>query len=257
MERGRLDELLTEQGRSMSGLVSGASQLGGFDGVDYLIYGRITQLSLEAQNSFIIMECKARFGLDVRVVDVHSGEIRLSESIQARDTLSIADSQSDPCRGVSVSALEKLTTDSARQIAQKMTIELFPPKVARVNLPEVYLNYGQDLFVGGDLLVVSQLGEGFLDPDTGEVIGQEETVIGLLEVVDVRPKFSIAMMIYQAGDVSIGDVARILSPGESKNLNKQISSCRKAERNRDKYCTKGGSKCAKYSERARNACDLL
>jgi len=51
MERGRLDQLLAEQGMGADGLVNGSGQMGGFDGVDYLIYGRVTQLGLEAKKS--------------------------------------------------------------------------------------------------------------------------------------------------------------------------------------------------------------
>ena len=80
MERGRLDQLLAEQGMSAGGIVGGSGQIGGFDGVDYLIYGRVTQLGLEAKNLFIMSACEAKLGIDIRVVDVRTGEIRLSET---------------------------------------------------------------------------------------------------------------------------------------------------------------------------------
>ena len=47
MERSRLDTLLAEQGLSMGGITEGIDSLGGFSGVDYLLYGRLTHAGLE------------------------------------------------------------------------------------------------------------------------------------------------------------------------------------------------------------------
>ena len=56
IERGRLDQLLAEQNLSIQGLVDGgASDFGGFGGVDYLLYGRVTQLGLESKNLLIML----------------------------------------------------------------------------------------------------------------------------------------------------------------------------------------------------------
>jgi len=215
MERGRLDQLLAEQGMSAGGIVGGSGQIGGFDGVDYLIYGRVTQLGLEAKNLFIMSACEAKLGIDIRVVDVRTGEIRLSETLQQDDQVNTSDSESDPCRGVGISAYDNLTASTARLLAEKLTQSLFPVKLAKVSTNEVYLNYGETFLNQGEILKVVSLGGGFEDPDTGEIIGAEEELRAVIRVTQLRPKYSIAEIMLQSGELSVGDVANRCQ----KNLN--------------------------------------
>lgn len=256
MERGRLDQLLAEQGMGANGLVDGPGQIGGFDGVDYLIYGRVTQLGLEAQNLFIMSACEAKLGLDIRVVDVRTGEIRLSETLQQDDQVNTSDTQSDPCRGIGISAFDNLTASTARELAEKLTQNLFPVKLAKVSSDEVYLNYGEGFLDNGEVLKVVSLGEGFEDPDTGEIIGAEEELRAVVRVTKLRPKFSIAKIVLQSGSLSVGDVANRLSKKAQKSADKMISSCKKAMSSMEKACKKDGSKCDKATEKKVAACTL-
>ena len=257
IERGRLDELLEEQNLSIQGLVDGGStSLGGFGGVDYLLYGRITQLGLEAENRIILSECEAKFGLDIRVVDVASAEIRLSENLTMKDGVNTSDVESNPCRGIGISAFDNLTAKTARKIATSITQTLFPVKVARVSGKSVYFNYGEDFLKKGDVLKVVTLGEGFLDPDTGEVLGADEELIGVIKVSETKARFSIAKVLMQNASLSVGDVANKLAKAERKKLDKKISSCKKAQKSENKACKKEGSKCDKAVVKREKACSL-
>ncbi len=257
MERGRLDQLLTEQNMSMEGLVGGGVQsLGGFGGVDYLIYGRVTQLGLEAKNLLIMSECRAKLGLDVRVVDVTTGEIRLSENITKEDGVNTSDSESNPCRGVGIEAFDTLSASASRGLAESLTQNLFPVKIAKSSDDEVYLNYGEGFLKKDEILKVVTLGEGFVDPDTGEVLGAEEELIGLVKVYSLKPSFSKARIIMQNAPISAGDVANRLTKGEQKNMSKFIKNCQKAQKNEAKRCKKEGSKCDAAVEKREQACTL-
>ena len=229
MERGRLDQLLAEQGMSAGGIVGGSGQIGGFDGVDYLIYGRVTQLGLEAKNLFIMSACEAKLGIDIRVVDVRTGEIRLSETLQQDDQVNTSDSESDPCRGVGISAYDNLTASTARLLAEKLTQSLFPVKLAKVSTNEVYLNYGETFLNQGEILKVVSLGGGFEDPDTGEIIGAEEELRAVIRVTQLRPKYSIAEIMLQSGELSVGDVANRMSKKSQQSASKIVKSCNSAE----------------------------
>ena len=255
-ERGRLDQLLKEQGMAAAGLVGGSGQIGGFEGVDYLIYGRVTQLGLESQNLLIMSACEAKLGIDIRVVDVKTGEIRLSETLQQDDQVNTADSNSDPCRGITISAFDNLTASTARELAEKLTQSLFPVKLAKVSDGEVYLNYGEGFLDNGEVLKVVSLGEGFEDPDTGEIIGAEEELRAVIKVTKLRPKFSIAQIVLQNGSLSVGDVANRLSKKAQKNADKMIKSCQKSMASMEKTCKKSGDKCDKAIEKKNVACTL-
>ena len=256
MERGRLDSLLAEQGLSANGLVAGSGEIGGFSGVDYLIYGRVTQLGLEAKNVLIMSACEAQLGLDVRVVDVKTGEIRLSENISADDQVNTAGAEENPCNGVGISAFDNLTATTARKLAEKLTQTLFPVKLAKVSSDEVYLNYGEGFLNSGEILKVVSLGEGFEDPDTGEIIGAEEELLAIVKVTKLRPKYSIASILMQAGDLNRGDIANRLSKKAQKKAQKVVKSCTSAIKRVTKSCKKDGKKCDKAREKKATSCAL-
>ena len=256
MERGRLDQLMAEQGLGANGLVAGSGEVGGFDGVDYLIYGRVTQLGLESKNLLIMSACEAQFGLDIRVVDVATGEIRLSENISDDDQVNTASAEENPCNGIGISAFDNLTAKTARNLAEKLTQALFPVKLAKVLDDEVYLNYGEGFLNSGEILKVVSLGEGFEDPDTGEIIGAEEELRAIVQVTKLRAKFSIAKILMQTDTLSRGDVANRLSKKGQKSASKMIKSCQKAIKSMAKSCKKDGSRCDKATDKKQTACAL-
>jgi hypothetical protein len=46
------------------------------------------------------------------------------------------------------------------------------------------------------------------DPDTGDVIGSDETKVGLIEVTSVQQKFSKAKVIKSEGTLVVGAICR-------------------------------------------------
>lgn len=257
IERGRLDQLLAEQNLSIQGLVDGgASDFGGFGDVDYLLYGRVTQLGLESKNLLIMSACEAKFGLDVRVVDVATAEIRLSENITDDDQVNTSDSESNPCRGIGISAFDNLAAKVSRKIAATLTQTLFPVKIARVSGDEVYLNYGAGFLKDGELLKIVTLGEGFVDPDTGEVLGADEELIGVVEVTQTKAKFSVGKIRLQTSDLSVGDVANRLDKSDRKSLDRKLKSCNRAMSSEQRACRKEGSRCDKAITKREGACAL-
>ena len=256
MERTRLDELLKERGLSASGITTGNSSLGGFSGVDYLVYGSISNISIARKNMFIVMNCDAALSMNIRVVDVNSGEIRFSENINVDETVGTSGSEEDPCYGITLSSINVMGEDASDGIANKMTTALFPIKVVRVRGAQVYLNYGEGTLQKGHILSIKEIGEGFIDPDTGEVLGAEETTTAVIVVDDVRPKFSIGEIVSQINSPQLGDVA---FPLEGKNSVRQVKKCQTAMGRRDKDCTKdrGGKRCEKSSTKAQSECSAL
>ena len=257
MERSRLDQLLAEQGRSAAGLTQGSGQMGGFEGVDYMIYGRITQLSLESQNLLLLTQCNAHFGLDIRVSDAQSGEIRLSKTIEEEDGVATGQAQENPCNGVTFSSVDKLSTRAARQIVELLSQTLFPVKIAKISGDEVYLNYGEGFLNEEEVMKVTSVGEGFVDPDTGETLGSEETVIAVIQVADIREKYSTAKVLMNAGGLKVGDIVRRLEKADGRDLQKQLKACTDSTKARDTNCAKGSKRCDQYKDKAKVACDIL
>lgn len=231
IERSRIGDLVGEQSLSAGGITQGNGQIGGISGVDYLVYGSITKLGVENNNlnlgDFQSASQTGVMSVDLRVVDVTTGSIRISETVEVSETISSAlnidgrtmgGDEADP-----VSTVQRV---AANQIAGKISLSVFPIRVINVKDDTVYLNYGSSILSKcrfGDsnscYLKIVELGEGFMDPDTGEILGAEETYIGAVEVIDPKDKFSIARII--EGDISRGATASIISGREGSAIKKK------------------------------------
>ncbi len=267
MERSRLDSLLAERGLSISGITDGNATLGGFTGVDYLLYGRITEARLNKSDLILLGQCKATISLDIRVVAVSTGEIRFSENVRLESVVATSISDADPCRGLSVSDLTSLGAEASEIAVERVAMALFPVKIVRVTDSQVYLNYGELYLQQGDILKIVVLGEGFKDPDTGEILGAEEQEAGFLAVRQTRPKYSIADIVHQTLKLDVGDVARKLSSDEAKGVQRMLTDlnksrakqdriCASAEKSMEKHCgrNKNSSRCTKATAKMADAC---
>lgn len=255
MERSRLDALLEERGLSLSGITEGINSLGGFGGVDYLLYGRVTQVNLESKYRVLVSVCDATVGLDVRTVDVRTGEIRFSESVRLSKNVATGDADADACRGLPLSSLEELSVDAAEIVARKLTISLFPIKIANIDGSRAFLNYGEPLLKKGDYVRVVRIGEGFVDPDSGEILGAEEVDAGMLRVAEVRTRYSIADIMLVRENFGVGDVGhKVAGKDATKAVELELAACEKARKNEERRCRKEGRRCDDAREARVRAC---
>lgn len=254
MERTRLASLLEERGLSAAGITDGNASLGGFSGVDYLVYGSVSNITVARKNLFIVMNCDASLSMNIRVVDVNSGEIRFSENVSVEDTVATSAADEDPCVGISLANVNIMGEGASDGIANKMTTALFPIKVAQARGDEVYLNYGEGTLAKNDILSIKSVGEGFVDPDTGEVLGAEETTTAVIVIAGVRSKYSIGEVVSQNTAVNVGDIA---FPVRSRAGARSVKKCRSSSEKREKACAKPGSRCDKSTTRMRTDCGAL
>ena len=63
-------------------------------------------------------------------------------------------------------------------------------------------------YTPGFILEVFQQGESFVDPDTGEVLGQQEELIGKMSVVKVLQKFAEAKILKGSGSIALGMITQ-------------------------------------------------
>ena len=233
MERSRMDDLLGEQALSAGGLTQGNGQIGGLSGIDYLVYGSITKLGTKSDavafGGIAAGGQKAEMAVDIRIVDTSTGSIRISKTVQkqassgsgfAMEGLALGGEEADP-----LGEVQRLT---ANAVASLLAMEIFPIKVINVSKGQAYVNYGPPSVEKGMYLQIIELGEGFMDPDTGEMLGQDETYIGAVKITDVKSKFSIGTII--DGDIQKGAVASKLDKKKGKSLEKKYKKrCKKAK----------------------------
>ena len=137
MERNRLDEVLSEQG--LQGEFSDAGTTMNIGAVDYLVYGSITKFGTKKKEistkSFATVKVIAEFGIDLKVVDATTGEVRKAETIDvsletgsgmATKGIQTGDALADP--------LADVQRRAAKQVAAAISESIFPIAVSYTHL---------------------------------------------------------------------------------------------------------------------------
>lgn len=220
-ERNKLEEVLREQGLQES--LSGNNTQIKIDGVDYLVYGAITDMSSEAKEfntgGFATIRVTNRFGVDIKIVDALSGEIRRAESIVAViDSGSGVATKSFSNVEVGTNGLVEAQRIVAKRSAALLAESIFPIRVVDIFNDEIYLNYGDSILSVGDRLKVIQEGREIIDQDTGLSLGSRQKVLGEIEITSADSNMSIAKITKNNAEFTVGSIARMIldSPG-SKN----------------------------------------
>jgi hypothetical protein len=249
MERSRMDDLLGEQALSAGGLTEGSGQIGGLGGVDYLVYGSITKLGKKndavAFGGISAGGSSTEMSVDLRVVDASTGSIRITKTVERESKGGSAFAMQGFATGsVEADPLGDVQRLTANAVAGLIAMEIFPIKVINVSKGQAYVNYGTPSVNEGDFLKVIELGEGFMDPDTGEMLGQDQTYLGAIQIVSAKSKFSIGNII--DGDVVVGAIAVSLDEKEGKALAKDAEKANKKAENEAKKAEKARlKKCKK------------
>jgi len=85
--------------------------------------------------------------------------------------------------------------DAAAALVARMTSVIYPIEIIRVEGDRIFINRGEGVVMPGDRLEVLALGAELRDPQSGESLGESETPVGLAEIIEVSPKFSVARLV--------------------------------------------------------------
>jgi curli biogenesis system outer membrane secretion channel CsgG len=232
IERERLNAILQEKGLSLSGDIDPktAVKAGKLLGVEYLIAGALTELGAQKTNvntpwlrglpSVNVGTSKMDCAIDARAFSTTTGEIVWADS--AKDSTSDAKVYVGGVGGGvdDQRKLDKLVRPVVAKLAESLSKKTLSTsgiggagdasgiagKIARVEGGTYYLNVGSEAGVKeGDEFNVVRMGDPIKDPDTGEVLGQNETKVGRLKVDKVMgPRLSTARSVsgsgFKAGD---------------------------------------------------------
>lgn len=220
-ERNRVDEILGEQALQENFSANGTRlQLAG---VDYLVYGSITSNSSEVKKietgNFSSTKLVNRFGVDVKIVDALSGEIRRAEAVNVvHESGNAIDTGSFSQAELSGNGLVEAQRKAAKMVGSLLIESIFPITVVDVSGDDVYLNYGDAILSVGDRLKVVKPGRKLVDPQSGKVLGSTESTLGQVVVTETTNQFSIAS-VAEGSMPGPGDLARIVVSGEGNTSN--------------------------------------
>ena len=217
IERNRVDEVLSEQ--ALQGEFSGTGTVLTVGAVDYIVYGSVTKFGSTRKSlstrRFATTSLITEFGIDLKVVDALSGEVRKAENVE----VAIASGNSTETRGLEVGTgaadpLADVQREAAKKVAAAIAESIFPIEVVAFQEDAsptccAYLNYGEAVLTLGDRLKVVEQSTPLVDDATGLDLGAVETTIGVLEVTEVLEKVSKARSVSGAIPRR-GQIARIL-----------------------------------------------
>lgn len=225
VERDRMEKILAEQKLQGGGLIDQATavKVGQIMGLEAIVTGSVSQFGVKKEGSdYLITQSKrqvAEVAVDLRLVDVQSGQVILADSGKgtAKTTkasflgMGTKGGYDETLEGEALrAALVQFVTNAASQLNKKP----WSCMVADASGGELYINAGQDSGVEAGLdLDCYRQGAAIRDPRTNQVIGHREEYIGRAEVERYCGEggdCSVARLVKNGGaDAKAGDVCRL------------------------------------------------
>lgn len=238
VERAELGAVVGEIQLQQSGVTRPQSraEAGRLKNVRYLIKGTVTDFGhVSSSGGFLGVGGwsilgggnKAIIGMTLYVIDVESGQILCSESIQesvnAKDLSVKATYQNVSFGGKTFyqtplgKATARVLDKAVGRVSGVIAAQPWQPKVAMVGAQDVVISGGKDRGLGiGDIYEIIQTGQPILDPDSGDVIGnQSNRVVAKATVNVVEPMCSRAILVVgNISDVKLGQHCRLVQKGK-------------------------------------------
>ena len=227
IDREQLDAILREKNLSLSGEIDPktAVRAGKLLGVEYLITGALTELGVADRGARVpgafglpsvrVGSQKMDASIDARMISTTTGEIIWADT--AKETTSDA---SVFVAGAGGGVDDKRKLDRVlRPVVVKLAESMgkasvatsglggasdasgVAGKIAKVEGGSVFLNVGAEAGIKeGQAFYVYRVGNVIKDPDTGEVLGADETKVGRVKVTKVMgPRLSTASIVSGSG----------------------------------------------------------
>jgi len=158
---------------------------------DYIIVGRVDNFDIkEVEKKFltsekIIKKTMAILNFSYRVIDVPTTQIKYSSSVNLEVNLK---KQNQP--------LVYLSDMTARNAGVEVMYAIYPILVEKIEGDLLYLGQGgNQIKLNDQYSLYERSDEKIKDSYTGEILGNVETKVGLVEIVDSNSKFSVAKIL--------------------------------------------------------------
>ncbi len=232
VERQALQDILTEQELGQAGIVrkETAAKVGRVLGAQIIVRGVVSEFEMKESGggggigiggiTLGLSTSNAHVAVDIRLIDSTTGQVLDSHNAvgKAESTgVGVGITDGDVSFGASGfqktplgQATRQAIQDAVRFIISRMEKVPFTARVIKFSGGKVYINAGSRMNIKpGDRFYAYSRGEELIDPETGLSLGAEETLIGTVEVRDVKEKFSIGQLVSGRGPLKRGDVLRL------------------------------------------------
>lgn len=215
LERARIEEALKEQAMGEMGMMDGktAQKLGNLLGCDFILIGSLTEAGISEKvmgtGAFAIAKTKAYLSVDIRILDAETGSIKIAETVRVEKdgpagmkSEKISFSQGD------TGIFGQVSREASQNVVNLTCQTIFPIRVIGISKDVVMLNYGSSSLKECEIYEVFSEGEAMTDPDTGEILGQEETKVGVIKIKSTEAKFSKAEFVEGKEKIQKGMICR-------------------------------------------------
>jgi curli biogenesis system outer membrane secretion channel CsgG len=166
------------------------ARFGQGEGADYLVllrssghYDRQAPVRVIKATGEKLYHAEAGYSYDLEVVEFSSREIKW------RKQGSVHVESEEP--GSAAGRLGSRSKKIAETLANDLAGAIYPARIAQINGKQAVLNRGSGAVQLGQQVNIYLLGEGLIDPQSGESLGAMETWTASGRVIDIKPKFSI------------------------------------------------------------------
>jgi len=173
-----------------------ASRLGRKLGADFIVLGKIYQLSFNKNSANHYGMSSNQIEADINLF--YSVIEAATEKVMWADTLTYKrkSSNEDEVIGQFVSGLSSTIVTNVLDV-------IYPVKIMKLSGEQyILLNQGGKRLKEGQIMEVYSMGESIPDPDTGMLIKTDGEKVAELEVTQVKPKYSITKLRPESGSYS-------------------------------------------------------
>ncbi|QJR81684.1 hypothetical protein CA267_013360 [Alteromonas pelagimontana] len=184
LDRQHNDEYEQEKALLLSSDASQKEQIriGQVMGLDYLIVGEYKENAQAPEGGEYALSLTGE-----RLGEIPSGIVKYS-------VILLATRQVMKQGALSVYASEGLE-QTGKKISEQIIDAIYPLRIISTSLNEVTINVGSGFIEAGQTYSAFQRGEKLIDPYHGESLGYKELLVGTVEVVETKPKYSIARVL--------------------------------------------------------------
>ncbi|MGH9321098.1 MAG: CsgG/HfaB family protein [Vicinamibacteria bacterium] len=212
IEREKLDMVLKEQGLGTTGALDQqtAAQVGKVLGVKYIITGGIDKFAINTTKGGFGgiggSYTKAEASINLRLIDTTTaervmavsadGDVKKGGGFAMGASLSREDEWGIASEAIEKASMNVVELFSAHKSLAKLdaggAMAGAEGKIIKIEGGQAWINMGEMSGIkSGDKFTVLSVGEELRDPDTGQVLGVEESEIGEGVVVEVKDRFAI------------------------------------------------------------------
>ncbi len=155
---------------------------------DYIVMAALKEFSAQQiqqqrVTGRVVSRVSAPVSIDVRVIDIATGQIKFAQTYI------------NPGRLNSNTSLSQYANDIGNDIGQVINAAIYPIAVVGASPDQVTLNQGGDTVQVGRIYRLVTLGQNLIDPYTKESLGQEEREVARVEITSVTDRTSTAKIV--------------------------------------------------------------